>query len=71
MSAYMSFFIRANDSFYPIGTYSRSTAIYEMFGMRAGVPWEQIIPINNNLKLMQNIHIGYITLNFPEICCNI
>ena len=49
MSAYMSFFIRVNDNFYPIGTYSRSTAIYEMFEARAGVPWEQIIPINNNL----------------------
>ena len=30
-----------------------------------------IAGINNNLKFMQNIHIGYITLNFPEICCNI
>ena len=48
MSAYMSFFIRVNDKFYPIGTYSRSTAIYEMFEEKAQVPWEQIVPITTD-----------------------
>ena len=42
MSAYMSFFIRANDNFYPIGTYSRSTAIYEMFDEAGYSNWESI-----------------------------
>ena len=31
MSAYIQFFIRGGNVFYPIATYSRSTAIYEKF----------------------------------------
>ena len=41
----MNFFIRGGDNFYPIGTYSRSTAIYEMFSEYWVVPWEAITPI--------------------------
>lgn len=43
MSSYMSFFIRGNDdTFYPIGTYNRVTAIYNMFDSMEIGPYEKI-----------------------------
>lgn len=46
MSMYMSFFLRGEDNkFYPIGTYSRNTAIYEVFSECNLGPWEKIEPI--------------------------
>lgn len=62
MSAYMCFYIRANDKFYPIGTYSRSTMIYDIFEMCARVPWEKIVPIDR--KQLEEI-ISY-TSNFKK-----
>lgn len=43
MSAYLNFFVRINDNFAPIGTYGRSTQIYQLFDQFA--PYEQISPI--------------------------
>jgi hypothetical protein len=40
MSSYIHFFIRKGDTFIPIGTYGRSTRVYEAFEHDA--PWEQI-----------------------------
>lgn len=40
MSSYIHFFIRKGDTFVPIGTYGRSTKVYEAFQHDA--PWEQI-----------------------------
>ena len=47
MSAYIQFFIRGGNTFYPIATYSRSTAVYEKFSESLPNLWEQIIPITN------------------------
>ena len=50
MSAYIQFFIRGgNDNFYPIGTYSRSSAIYEMFENFIPDMWGYITPITDEL----------------------
>lgn len=43
MSAYIQFFIRHEDTFLPIGTFSRNNAIYQVFD---GIAiWEKIRPI--------------------------
>lgn len=43
MSAYICFFLRGKDDhFYPLGSYSRSTAIYEMFDEAGYSNWESI-----------------------------
>lgn len=72
MSAYMSFFIRANDNFYPIGTYSRSTAIYEIFEEALGVPWEHIISINedNLVKVVNAVNINVDGFNAAIVSLN-
>lgn len=44
MSSYIHFFVRKHNEFAPIGTYGRSTCVYELFDHRA--PWEQIAPVN-------------------------
>jgi len=43
MSAYIQFFIRHEDTFLPIGTFSRNNAIYQVFDGIA--VWEKIRPI--------------------------
>lgn len=45
MSAYIHFFVRAGDTFCPIGTYSRNTKVYEIF-RRA--PYEQIAVLDKS-----------------------
>ena len=46
MSAYMCFFLRGKDDhFYPIGSYNRCTAIYEMFDEARYSNWESISAI--------------------------
>lgn len=44
MSAYIQFFVKINDKFAPIATYSRSTVIYQEFQCYA--PWEKISALN-------------------------
>ena len=58
MSAYMNFFLRGEDRFYPIGTYSRNSAIYEIFEEYTMVPWEKIMPVTKNVlaNLQHNIN---------------
>lgn len=46
MSQYIQFFIRHNDDFLPIGTYSRSSEIYQMADF--DVPYEKIHAINSD-----------------------
>lgn len=43
MSAYIQFFIRHEDTFLPIGTFSRNNAIYQVFDGIA--VWEKIRPV--------------------------
>lgn len=43
MSSYIHFFLRCGDKFLPIGTYGRSTHIYQAFEHFA--PWERIRPV--------------------------
>lgn len=46
MSAYMCFFLRGKDDhFYPLGSYGRSTAIYEIFDEARYSNWESISAI--------------------------
>lgn len=60
MSMYMTFFLRGNDKFYPIGTYNRASAIYQMFDNNGIAPWEKISPITyDNLAYIK----GYIKEN--------
>ena len=47
MSAYIQFFIRNNETFMPIGTYCRSSVIYQAFDEY--IPWEKIRPLNEPL----------------------
>lgn len=58
MSAYINFYLRGGDHFYPIGTYSRSSAIYEMFEEYTMVPWEKIMPVTKNVlaNVQRNIN---------------
>lgn len=43
MSQYICFFVKTEDNkFYPIGSYSRSSAIYEMFDDNEIGPWEKV-----------------------------
>lgn len=44
MSAYIQFFIKINDKFAPIATYSRSTKVYQEFQHYA--PWEKVSALN-------------------------
>ena len=44
MSAYIQFFIKINDKFAPIATYSRSTKVYQEFQNYA--PWEKVSALN-------------------------
>jgi len=43
MSCFIDFFVRKGDEFAPIGTYGRSTKVYEAF--EALAPWEKIAPV--------------------------
>ena len=47
MSAYMSFFIRNDEAFMPIGSYCRSSVIYRTFDEY--IPWEAIRALNEPL----------------------
>lgn len=49
MSAYIQFFIRGGNVFYPIATHSRSTAIYEKFQDNFPNLWETIVPVTDEL----------------------
>ena len=44
MSAYIQFFIRHEDTFLPIGVFSRNNVIYQVFDNIA--PWEKLRPIS-------------------------
>ena len=57
MSAYIQFFIRGGNVFYPIATYSRGTAIYEKFQDNFPNLWETIVPVTDELlnKVMIDI----------------
>lgn len=57
MSAYIQFFIRGGNVFYPIATYSRSTAIYEKFEENSSNLWEKIIPVTDEFlnKVMSDV----------------
>ena len=56
MSAYIQFFIRHNETFMPIGTYIRSSKIYEYFDDYT--PWEKIKHVTRPLldKIRDNIN---------------
>lgn len=47
MSMYMSFFFRAGDKFYPITSYSRSSAVYQTFSevFYPDSIWEKVTPV--------------------------
>ena len=47
MSAYIQFFIRKDEAFMPIGSYCRSSAIYQAFDEY--IPWEAIKALNEPL----------------------
>ena len=44
MSCYIYFFVKVGDKFAPIGSFSRSTKIYELFENAA--PWEKVRPLS-------------------------
>ena len=46
MSAYVNFYLRVNDNFAPIGSFSRSSVIYEM--TNSDLPWEKMKPIKKS-----------------------
>ena len=52
MSAYIQFFIRNENVFLPIGTFSRGNYIYQLFNNFA--PWEKIRPIT--ISDLERIH---------------
>ena len=45
MSRSINFFIRGKDNFYPIGSYSGNTAIYQMFIESNVGSWEKVSPM--------------------------
>ena len=57
MSAYIQFFIRGGNVFYPIATHSRNTAIYEKFEENSPNLWEKIIPVTDEYlnKVMNDV----------------
>ena len=56
MSAYIQFFIKGKDQYYPIGTYCRSSAIYE--GFDEYVPYENIcaITVEKLAEIRENVN---------------
>ena len=48
MSAYIEFYLKIEDKFVPIATYSRSNILYEV-GHDSGVPWEKIRKLDREL----------------------
>ena len=44
MSAYVNFYLRVNENFAPLGSYSRSSQIYKIMG--AYLPWEKIVALD-------------------------
>lgn len=63
MSCFIHFFVRKGDEFAPIGTYGRSTKVYEAF--EALAPWEKIAPVTTGrLKgALQRLGTGDYTRN--------
>ena len=55
MSAYIQFFVRHNDTFLPIGTFSRNSNIYSEFDEY--IPWEHLRGLDENLlrKVRENV----------------
>ena len=47
MSAYINFYLRVNDKFAPIGSFSRSSMVYEITNLV--LPWEKLIPITQQM----------------------
>ena len=56
MSAYIQFFVRNENTFMPIGIYSRNNTIYAYFDEYT--PWEKIKPVTRGLlnKIRDNIN---------------
>ena len=48
MSAYIEFYLKVEDKFVPIASYSRSNILYEV-GHDSGVPWEKIRKLDKEL----------------------
>ncbi len=53
MSSYVNFYLRVNDSFAPLGSYSRSSEMYQ--AMQARCPYEKIAALTSN-DLLDIIH---------------
>lgn len=53
MSSYVNFYLRVNDSFAPIGSYSRSSEMYQM--MQTRCPYEKIAALTSS-DLLDVIH---------------
>lgn len=66
MSAYIEFFIRGGDIFYPIATYSRNTAIYEKFQDNFPNLWETIVPVTDERLNKVMIDVRASVDNFYE-----
>ena len=60
MSAYIQFFIRGGNVFYPIATHSRGTAIYEKFEENFPSLWERIVPVTRELlnAVMEDVRMS-------------
>lgn len=67
MSAYIQFFIRGvDDTFYPIGTYSRNSVTYEMFSEYLFEVWECIVPVTDELLNKVMVEVRIKTDNFYD-----
>ena len=53
MSSYVNFYLRINDNFAPIGSYSRSSSMYQ--AMSNVVPYEKIVALRPN-QITEVIH---------------
>lgn len=68
MSAYIQFFIRHEDTFLPIGVFSRNNVIYQVFDDIA--PWEKLRPISEmHLNDVDNIIKGLIKEGEDALAC--
>lgn len=58
MSMYMQFYVRGGDNFYPIGTYNRNSAVYEMFKEVGYGDWEKIraITVDGLVRVSKEIN---------------
>lgn len=50
MSSYIEFYLRGkDDNFYPLGTYCRNNAIYEMFDAHGCAKWGRVVPLTSQM----------------------